>query len=176
MTDDRLASYATALFEIARAEGNLDAVVEEIHNFARASEGNEELRSVLADRALPPERRQAVVEELLGGRARATTTALISLVVANGRAADLLAISRALLQRSAESRERAVAEVRSAIPLDDDQRARLAEALKKATGREVDLAVIIDPSVKGGLITQIGDTVIDGSVRTKLTRLREAMV
>jgi len=68
-----------------------------------------------------------------------------------------------------------VAEVRAAIELTEDQRARLAEALSSATGGAVEVKVIVDPSVLGGVVTQIGDTVIDGSVRHRLNQLRETI-
>ena len=66
-----------------------------------------------------------------------------------------------------------VGEVRSAVALTEDQQARLAEALGKATGKRVEVKVVIDPSVLGGLVAQVGDTVIDGSVRARLDQLRE---
>ena len=65
---------------------------------------------------------------------------------------------------AAAEKQLAVAEVRSAIPLTEDQEARLAEALNKATGKKVQLQVVIDPSVMGGLVASVGDTVIDGTV------------
>ena len=68
-----------------------------------------------------------------------------------------------------------MAEVRSAIALTDDQKSRLADALGKATGKQVEVKVIIDPSVQGGLVAQVGDTVIDGSVRRRLEQLRNAL-
>ena len=64
--------------------------------------------------------------------------------------------------------------MRSAIALSDDQQQRLAEALQRATGKDVTVKVIVDPSVMGGLVTRIGDEVIDGSVRTRINQLREA--
>jgi F-type H+-transporting ATPase subunit delta len=75
----------------------------------------------------------------------------------------------------AASREKAVAEVRSAIPLDEAQTARLAEALGRATGKTVEVKVVVDPTVQGGLVAQIDDTVIDGSVRRRLEQLRAAL-
>ena len=69
---------------------------------------------------------------------------------------------------------RLVSEVRSAIPLTDDQKQRLVEALNKATGKRVSLKVVIDPSVLGGLVARVGDTVIDGTVRHRLDQLRTA--
>ena len=68
-----------------------------------------------------------------------------------------------------------MAEIRSAIELTDDQRARLGAALEQATGGPVEVKVIVDPTVLGGIVTQIGDTVIDGSVRHRLSQLRETI-
>jgi F-type H+-transporting ATPase subunit delta len=61
------------------------------------------------------------------------------------------------------------------MPLSDDQRERLAAALSQATGKNIDVKVILDPSVLGGVVAQIGDTVIDGSVRHRLNQLREVL-
>jgi F-type H+-transporting ATPase subunit delta len=77
------------------------------------------------------------------------------------------------VKKAAEARSRVAAEVRSAVPLDEDQRTRLAAALGRATGRAVDVKVVIDPEVLGGVVAQVGDTVIDGSVRARLDELRE---
>ena len=65
-----------------------------------------------------------------------------------------------------------MAEVRSAVPLDDDQRSRLAEALSEATGKSVECKVVVDPSIVGGAVAQVGDVVFDGSVRTRLVEAR----
>jgi F-type H+-transporting ATPase subunit delta len=97
------------------------------------------------------------------------------MIVGAGRAADLAAIARAVLDKGAAVRNRAIAEVRSAVPLTDDQRRRLTDALKKSTGKDVEIKVVIDPAVLGGIVTQIGDTVIDGSVRHRLNQVRESL-
>ncbi len=65
-------------------------------------------------------------------------------------------------------------EVYSVIELTEDQQVRLASSLQSATGKEVEIKVIIDESVMGGLLVQIEDEVIDGTVRTRLKQLREA--
>lgn len=173
--DDRIEGYATALFEVARVEGSLDEVEDELFRFARTLEGNEPLRSVLTDEAIPVDRRRSVVAELLGDKASPVTANLVSLVVGAGRARDLPAIIDKLVRRAAAEHDRAVAEVRSAVPLDDDQRDRLAEALGRATGKAVEVKVIVDPSVLGGIFAQVGDTVIDGTIRTRLNQLRESI-
>jgi F-type H+-transporting ATPase subunit delta len=175
MADDRTLAYAEALFNVARAEGTLGDVEAELFSFSQALQGSDELREALTDPAIPVARRQQIVEDLLGGKASSTTVALVSLVVGTGRARELPAIIRQLVEMSAAEANKAVAEVHTAVPLNQDQRDRLAKALGEATGRQVSLKVVLDPSVLGGVVAQVGDTVIDGSVRTKLERLRKAL-
>ena len=176
MTDtSRIDGYASALFEIAKAEGNLDEVEDELFRFARSVEGSDELRNVLTDELVPAERRQAIVEDLLGHKASSTTVALVSFVVGAGRGKDLPAIISKLVERAAAEKDRAVAEVRSAIPLTDDQRHRLAAALANATGKQVVVKVIVDPSILGGIVATVGDAIIDGSVRTRLDQIRSLL-
>ncbi len=174
MADDRSLAYASALFSVARSEGNLAEVEDELFRFARILESNDELRTTLTDAALPVSRRQQVVEDLLGGQANPVTVALGSMVVGAGRSRDLVEIIDELVRISASEANKELAEVRSAVPLTDDQRTRLAEALGQATGKTIELKVVIDPSVLGGLVAQVGDTVIDGSVRSRLEQLKTA--
>ena len=117
----RTEAYADALFEVARAEGTLGEVEDELFRFARTFEGNDELRMALSDRALPADRRVAVVEELLGEKALQTSMALASFVVSSGRAGEFSAIVDRFVELAAAERKQAIAEVRSAIPLDEQQ-------------------------------------------------------
>ena len=174
MADPTVTGYADALFVVAAAEGDLATVEDELFRFAQALRGDGQLGSTLADRAVPVSRRLQVVEDLLGGKASATTTALISMVVGAGRTAELPAIVDALVERSAASRNKAVATVRSAVDLTSDQRDRLASAINTRTGKAVEIKVVIDPTVLGGVVTEIGDDIIDGSVRRRLNQLRES--
>jgi F-type H+-transporting ATPase subunit delta len=175
MADDRTLAYAEALFSVARAEGTLGEVEDELFRFSQTLQGSDELREALTDPSIPAARRQQIIEDLLGGKASSTTVALVSLVVGTGRAKDLPAIIRQLVDMSAAEANKEVAEVRSAVPLTDDQRKRLAEALSEATGKQVEVKVVIDPAVLGGAVATVGDTVIDGSVRTRLDRLKNAL-
>jgi F-type H+-transporting ATPase subunit delta len=170
----RVDAYAQALLQVAKAEGSLDTVEDELFRVARTLEGNDSLRSALTDQAIPVDRRQGIVEDLLSGKASPVTTALVSFVVGAGRGRDLPAIIDRLVQEAADERSEAVAEVRSAIPLNEDQRTRLAAALSRATGKQVSVKVIVDPSVLGGVVSTVGDIVIDGSVRHRLDQLKEA--
>jgi F-type H+-transporting ATPase subunit delta len=175
MSDARIDGYARALFEIARAEGTIDEVEDELFRFARSYESSDELRNALTDDQIPAAKRQAIVEDLLGGKATPTTTQLVSMVVGSGRGRDLPAIVDKLVARAASAKNLSVAQVRSAVALTDDQQHRLKAALANATGQQVDLKVIVDPSVLGGLVATVGDTVIDGSVRTRVDQLKSRL-
>ncbi len=175
MDDLRIGAYAQAFQAIIAIEDTLDEVEDELFRVARVLEGNDELMATLADAHVEPARRQQIVADLLGDRAEVTTVNLVGLAVGNGRARDLPAIVDALVGLRAASREQAVAEVRSSIALSDEQTSRLATALGQATGKSVEVKVIVDPTVQGGIVAQIGDTVIDGSVRRRLEQLRAAL-
>ncbi len=175
MSDFRIDGYARGLFEIARAEGNLDEVEDELFRFARQVESSDALRSALTDEFVPAARRQSLVEELLGAKATATTTQLVSMVVGSGRGRDLPAIIDSLVARASSAKNLEVAEVRSAVALTDDQQDRLKAALANATGKQVNLKVIVDPSILGGIVATVGDTVIDGSVRTRVDQLKSRL-
>ena len=172
---DRTNAYADALLTVARAEGKLDEVEDELFRFARSLDSSDSLRTTLTDDQIPPAKRQAVVEDLLGGKASATTVQLLSFVVGSGRAGELPSIISTLVDRAAGLKSRALAEVRSAVPLTDDQQTRLAAALANATGKQVEVKVVVDPSVMGGVVAQVGDTVIDGSVRSRLDQIKSLL-
>jgi F-type H+-transporting ATPase subunit delta len=169
----RVEAYAEAFLEVARAEKRAGAIEDDLFRFARALDANDELRMALGDRTVPAERRVAIVEELMGGVALPVSVALASMVVGADRAGDLPAIVDRFLELSAEERQHEVAEVRAAVPLDERLRERLAKALSDATGKQVEVKVVVDPNVLGGVVARIGDTVIDGTVRRRLEQLKE---
>lgn len=172
---DRISSYAGAILALAEAEGELERLESEFLVIGRALGKSEELRSVLTDPELPLERKRAVIDELIGGRASKLAVGLVQFIVGLGRASELSSIAASFVERAVESRSRALAEVRSAVPLDDSTVERLAAALGKATGTKVEVKVIVDESVIGGIVARVGDTVIDGTVARRLDSLRQAV-
>jgi F-type H+-transporting ATPase subunit delta len=170
-----MAGYGSAIFEAAKAEGQLERMERELFTVARTFATSNELREALTNPQLPIERKQGIIDDLIGARASNLTTAIVSFVVQAGRATDLPAIIDGFLARAAESRAKAVAEIRSAVPLEPDVVERLGAALSRATGKDLELKVIVDPSVIGGVVARVGDIVIDGSVASRLASLREVM-
>ena len=169
----RIDGYAAALVDVFRAEGDPDGLSDEFFSAAQALEANPELRETLGDPRIPVERKQSVVSDLLGHRASKVTVAAIDLLIATGHIRDLTAVAERLADMAAAEHGAVLAEVRSASELDDGQVARLQAALTEAVGRKVEVVVVVDPKVVGGVVTKIGDTVFDGSVRAKLDELRE---
>lgn len=175
MSDPRIEGYARALFEVARADGTLDEVEDELFRFARSYESSDELRMALTDERTPVEKRQAIVDDLLDGKATSTTVQLVSMVVGSGRGRDLPAIVDSLVQRASSAKQLDVAEVRTAVELSSDQQARLKAALENATGKSLNLKTVVDPSVVGGIVATVGDTVIDDTVRTRIDQLKSRL-
>lgn len=170
--DALVRGYAEALLAVAQAEGELEAVEDQLYAFAKALDANPELREAVTDPVLPAENKKGVVRDLLGERANPHTVNALGFLIDQGRAREIGRIVEELAALAAERRAHVVAEVRSAVPLDEAQRRRLAEALSKATGREVEIKVVVDPTVVGGIVAKVGSEVFDGSVRTKLDEAR----
>jgi F-type H+-transporting ATPase subunit delta len=171
--DDLIQGYAEALFSVARAEGVLPTVEDELYGFAKGLEQHTSLREALTDAALPAENKKAVIAELVGDRANPVTVTLLGFVVDAGRARELPKIVEHLAQVAAGERDHALAEVRSAVELTEAQRDRIARALSQATGRSVDVKVVVDPSVVGGIVARVGDEVFDGSVSSRLDSAKQ---
>ncbi len=171
--DELIHGYAEALFRIVQAEGELDRVEDELFRFGKLLDSNHELKQALSDRSIEKDQRQKVLEEILSGKVSPHTLGLLEFIVAQGRARQLPQILDELSDLAAEARNAVVAEIRSAVPLDGPQREQLADALSKATGKKVEVKVLVDPSVIGGVVAKVGDTVIDSSIRRRLEQLRE---
>ncbi len=172
---DAITGYAKALLSVAEADGNVDAVKSELGAVAQAVAGNDELRTSLSNNLLPAAVRGGIVDDLLANKGTDTTRALVGMIVSAGRGGELGEIVESFITQAASGAGRSVATVRSAVPLTDDQQSRLVAALKKSTGSDVELQVVLDPTVVGGAVTTIGDTVIDGSLRTRLNKMRDVL-
>ena len=168
-------AYANALFEVARSQGALDTVEEELFRVARTLEANDDLRWVLSDQSVPVEARQATLASLLDGKVSPITAQLAAFVIGEDQTRELPEIIDRLVARAADERNQYVAEVRVAEPLDDGRLQRLRDGLTRTLGRQVEVRVVLDPSVIGGVVARVGDTVIDGTIGHRLEQLRRAM-
>jgi len=173
--DSRTEGYARGLFAIALAEGELDRVREEVTAIGQAVEASPELRDALANPQLPGERKQSILGDILGGRAASVTANFMDMLISMGRGTDLPAVATALVGVAAADRNREVAEVRVPYELDEETSRKLVDGLERATGKKLELRVVVDPSVVGGVSARVGDQVIDGSLRHRLDTVRQAL-
>jgi len=166
---------ATAVLLAAEKEGRLERVGDELFRFERVVAGSPELRSTLTDRGLATERKSALLDGLLEGKADEATRRLLAALVLAPRGRTLEDGLEQYAALAADVRSRSLATVTSAVPLDDAQQQRLAASLSAQLGREVQLQIEVDPSVVGGVLVRVGDEVIDGSTRSRLADARRAL-
>jgi F-type H+-transporting ATPase subunit delta len=165
--EDRIRAYAEAFYAVARAEGELDIVEEQLYAFATLVERDDRVRDALIDPGLPTENKRGLIRDALGDRANPVTLELLGLLVDLGHGRDVDRVVRGMTELAASGRSNALAEVRSAVPLDEAHKQRLAEALSRATGRQVEV---------GGLVARIGDEIFDGSVKSRLDDAKQQLV
>lgn len=170
---ERIRGYAERVFQEIADQHDLDEVEDELFRFARVLEVNPALRRVLEDTNFPRDARLGVLTDLLGSRVQPSTLRLCGYVLRAGRLRNLVGTYDWLVELVAEERGRRVAEVRSAVELNEEERRRLAASLSRLVGREVEVRVIIDDSVIGGVLIATGDLFIDGTVRLRFERLRD---
>jgi F-type H+-transporting ATPase subunit delta len=159
----------------ADEEGRLDAVEDEVFRFGHVVQADPDLRTALLDQAAPASARRDLVHRLLRDKASPETLRLIEQVVLGRRDRKLEAALERVGELAAEHRERRVAVVRAAAPLSPEHRERLERALSAQAGRQVRLNVVVEPDLVGGLKVEIGDDVVDGTVRSRLADLQRRL-
>jgi F-type H+-transporting ATPase subunit delta len=162
------------LLAAAEQDGELDTVEDELFRFERILAGSGELSAALDEAGVPAERRIGLLRSLLGERVHPITAQLLEHAITSGRRPTVILAIDDLLQASAARRERSVARVLSATELTPEQTERLAAALTRLYGREINVRTAVDESVRGGLVVRVGDEVIDGSVASRLAAARAA--
>jgi F-type H+-transporting ATPase subunit delta len=169
--------YARALLAIGIQQQTYDALGKELDRTAETLLRSPELRQALENPVFPASKRRAVLEELARRLALSKVVRnFVMLLLDKGRIGALPDIARAHRALVDEHAGRVRATITSARPLDPALESRLKLALEKQSGKVVILEKKEDPSILGGVVTQLGDTVYDGSVRTQLSRLREELL
>lgn len=168
--------YASALFDLARDEKQIDAVSRSLDSLAQALADSREfdllVKSPLVDREEAGKAFASLATEL---NADPITANFLGVLARNGRKGELPNVIRLFKRLAAENRGETTAEVVTARPLNDDQIAALKKQLRARAGREVAIESRTDPEILGGLIVKLGSQMIDASIRTKLNRLAQAM-
>ena len=172
---ERVDGYADGVLEQVEDRGNLDDIEDELFRFMRTVDGSPELSGALADRDVPADMRRSLVADLLQGKASPATVRLAAYATQVGRPRDYGELLAHLVDRVAAESNRRLAEVRVPVDLDEERRHHLASALSLVAGHPVEVRLTLDPSVLGGFVATMGDTVVDGSVRHRLELLKERL-
>ena len=169
--------YAKALLEIGVAGNNFDANGKELERIAAAFQTSPDLLRTLSNPVFPFAKRRLIIEELARRLALSKTLRnFVLLLLDKGRIASIIDIAREHKNLVDAQAGRVRAVLTSAKPVDAALETRIKTALEKSTGKVVLLEKKEDPALIGGMTTQVGDTVFDGSVRTRLQTLREELL
>jgi len=168
--------YATALFDLAREQNQLDAVAQDLAQLRALIESNADLRRVVRSPVFGREAQWKAMRAVLEkGGAADLTVRFIGLLTQNRRLFALADVARSYALLLARHRGEVVADVRSAHPLTDPQVAAIRAELAAALKVDVKVEPTVDPALLGGLVVRVGSRMIDNSLRTKLMRLKFAM-
>jgi len=169
--------YASALADVTIKDGDSEAVKTELKQWEVLMTANAEFQAVFGNPAVAHSKKEAILEQLLQ-RAKLSKTAanFLRVLLQNGRLGDLQEINERYAAVLEERSGIVSGEVISAHELASDHRTALTSNLEKLTGRRVKLSFEIDPDLIGGVVTRVGSTVYDASVRTQLENLREQLV
>jgi F-type H+-transporting ATPase subunit delta len=169
---DALESLAVeAVVATAEGAGQLDALEDDLFRFGRVVAADSGLRDALSAHGGDENVKAALVEALLKGKASAQTIRLVRQAAIFPRGRRFGRVLESYLAVAARRREQLTATVTAAVALDEAQRQRLAQALSRIYHRAVQITVVLDPAVVGGIRVQVGDEVVDGTI---LRRLQEA--
>jgi F-type H+-transporting ATPase subunit delta len=168
--------YATALFDLAREAKAIDAVKADLERFdALVMESPDLSRLVRSPAFSADEQLQALSAVLDRAGIGGLSAKFLKLVTANRRLFAVRDMVKAFRGLVADHKGEATAEVTVAEGLKDEHLDALRSALKAVSGKNVDLAIRIDPAIIGGLVVKLGSRMVDSSLRTKLNAIRHAM-
>ena len=169
--------YAKALFNIGEEKGDLPGLLREVESMAEAWEDSDELRDTMTNPLVDIATKRGIWNDIVGrlGVSQIGKN-FFNLLFDKSRFMSLPGIARELNALVDAKENRVRAEIQSAVPISNDLVLRLKSALQKRTGNDVVITSREDPSLIGGLVTKVGDLMYDGSLKTQLALMKEAML
>lgn len=167
--------YAGAIFDLARKQNTLDRTLEDVKEIARLFTIRK-LAYLLREPKVSLQRKEAALRQALSSRVLPTSLNLALLIVER-QLVDLMPnIAAELEQLVLDYKNEVIAQVTTAKPMDNRQQSLVEQALERKTGKKIIMQPRVDPSILGGVIARVGDQVIDGSVRYRLSALRQHLL
>ncbi len=173
--DSAARRYAEAAFQVAMRDDTLETWRSELEAASEIA-GDERSLVILANPAVPMERRVETLQRLLGRHVSQPVMNLIQRLLRRGRIEDLPRVAAEFRRLDDQRQGITQATATSAAPLTPDEVRALTQSLEGSTRGRIELEIQVDPSLLGGLIVRVGDRLIDGSVRGRLERLRTQLV
>jgi F-type H+-transporting ATPase subunit delta len=168
--------YAGALFNAAQKMSRVDAVQKDLDQLVVLWDTTPALARSLESPLIPADKKHAVIDQVFGKDMDALTCSFLHLLIAKRREDILRTVEEEFQLLSDEDRGLIRAAATVAAPLTEADRAALVDGLRSRTGKQIELDVRVDPVILGGVVVRMQDSVIDGSVRGALERLREQML
>ena len=171
-------TYARSMFHVLMAQGGQQAVenaqgeLEDVLEMARA---DKKFGEFLSSRIIPEAQRTASLAKIFGGKLSPTTLNFIQVLNEKGRLSSLPAVVEAFVQHVQKAFGRVEVDVHTAAPLSPSEQADMQRNLSEKLGKQVVLHAYVDPTMLGGVRFQIGDQLLDGSIKTQLARLRDQL-
>ena len=165
-------TYGDALFAVASEEGRMDEFFEAAVGLSEILRTNEDFGKLMSHPKIMQEDKVKIIEETFDGRIPKEMLGLLTLMVTKSREEDFLAVFDYFVELVKEEKKIGRADVKTAIPLNDAQKAQIEEKLLATTKYETfEMNYEVDNSLIGGMIVRIGDRVVDSSIQTKLNNL-----
>jgi F-type H+-transporting ATPase subunit delta len=167
--------YAQAIFEIGRKQNTLDRTLDDVREIARLF-AHRKLAYLLREPKIPAQRKETAIRQALAPKVLPTSLNLALLVVQRGLVDLMQNIARELEQLVLDDKNQAIAQVTTATKMDEAQLALVKKALERRTGKTILMQTKVEPDILGGVIARVGDQIIDGSVRYRLTTLQQQLL
>jgi len=165
--------YANAMADIALAQGAAEPAAKQLHDFGAAYTESAELRTFLASPAVSVEAKHAVIEKIMARVGASKIIRNFLFVIVDHRRTQLIPEVIAAFHQVIRRRQGvAEAEVSSTIELSAGQKKEIAATLARLTGKKIETKYALDPALLGGAVVRIGDTIYDGSLRSRLNQMR----
>lgn len=166
--------YAEALFEVGRDKGKLDSLQQQLGEFTDAVDSNHELQVFLFSPYLSSEEKKEGLKRAISG-AEPELINFLELLIDKHRMPEIFRIRRALDELWKHENRRIDVTVTSAVELDPAVVAKIGQEVERQTGEEVDLSSAVDDQILGGIVLQVGNMVLDASIRSRLEKLRKSV-
>jgi len=169
MKDTRVASrYAKSLIELAIEKGALEEIYQDMLLFSQLCDSNREFRLMLRNPIINHGKKRAILDKIFKGKVNESTIAIFDIITRKNREAILPSLAEEFIHQYRKYKNIDEVTVTTPVPLTPELREKLIGNIKQRTGHKVDLTEQVDPDLIGGFVLEIGDRMMDNSVKSKL--------